>query len=379
MPVRQFQDKLILDGVTRTKDGFMTASVKAARTGIQIYTGAEVGMPDLATVRVYRPETEVFNKDSLHSYAWKPVTINHPTEDVTAKNWKDLARGYTGDEVARDGDFVRVPLALMDAAAIQAVEDGKREVSMGYSAILEFVDGITPSGEPFNAVQRELRMNHLAIVSAARGGSDLRVGDGEREPNMANKIVLVDGLQVETTEAGAQAIEKLMRDLKAVRDQGVVDLAAKDTQITTLKAEVSKKDGEMAVMKKQIDDGAMTPAKLDAAVLSRSALITDAKKIAGDNLVVKDRTDAEIRRAAIAAHLGDEEAKKMDDAAISGAFAFAAKAAGGTGPVNNGLQPLRQAIAGSQSVNDAAEADKAWNDHVAGLQTAYKSPSKVAA
>ena len=35
-----------------------------------------------------------------------------------------VAVGQTGSEIVRDGEFVRVPLVLMDAAAINAYESG---------------------------------------------------------------------------------------------------------------------------------------------------------------------------------------------------------------------------------------------------------------
>src|SRR5690606_13036081 len=139
--------------------------------------GWEVGKPDRPTVRVYRPETEVFSKDALHTYAHRPVTLDHPDEAVTADNWKDYAIGQTGGEVARDGEFVRVPLVLMDSKAIEAVENGKRELSMGYSAELVFDSGVTPDGQEYDAIQKNLRMNHLAVVTMARGGSQLKIGD----------------------------------------------------------------------------------------------------------------------------------------------------------------------------------------------------------
>jgi len=47
-----------------TADGYMVAMPKAARIGMQDYMGSELGRPDLKVVRVYRPEEEVFNKDS---------------------------------------------------------------------------------------------------------------------------------------------------------------------------------------------------------------------------------------------------------------------------------------------------------------------------
>src|SRR5690606_29290937 len=105
---------------------------------IQLYAGYEVGKPELPVVRVYRPSDEVFSKDALATYPHKPITNDHPAEPVSAENWKDHAVGFIGDEVARDGEFVRIPLMLADARAIADIEAGKRELSAGYTCELEW-------------------------------------------------------------------------------------------------------------------------------------------------------------------------------------------------------------------------------------------------
>lgn len=174
----KFTDTVVFDGSRRTEDGFLAGNVRVARTGIQVYRGWEVGRPDMQEVRVYRPEREVFHKDAMHSFSHRPVTLDHPDEMVTAKNWKQYAIGQTGDEVLRDGEFLRVPMVLMDAAAISAVEGGKRQLSMGYTCDLKWQDGVTPQGEKYDAVQTAIRGNHLAVVGAARGGAQLRI-DGD--------------------------------------------------------------------------------------------------------------------------------------------------------------------------------------------------------
>lgn len=186
--MNQLFDAVTLDAgtVRRTGDGYLAASALSARTGIQLYRGAEVGKPHLDVVRVYRPPEEVFAKDAMHSFAWRPLTVDHPREAVTADNWKRLAVGQTGDEVARDGDAIRVPLVLMDAAAIRAVENGKRELSWGYTADLKWGDGKTPAGEAYDAIQTNIRANHLAVVAAARGGSALRIGDAAGDQVVRN-------------------------------------------------------------------------------------------------------------------------------------------------------------------------------------------------
>ena len=215
----QLFDTMTLDGLRRTQDGYLVADARVARTGIQLYTGREVdpenkhGLRDKAVVRVCRPEEEVFAKDAMHSYAYRPVTDDHPSEQVTAENWKQHSVGQTGGEVARDGEFDRVPLVLMDKAIIAKVEGGKRELSMGYSTELKFQDGVTPSGEQYDAIQTRLKMNHLAVASAARGGSHLKIGDTSKEKDMTLKTVTVDGIPVEVTDQGATVIATLQTRL----------------------------------------------------------------------------------------------------------------------------------------------------------------------
>ena len=171
-------DKLTIDDKRRTHDGYMTVNARVARAGnVQIYTGSEVGKPEMAAVRVFRPADEVFHKDTLRSFAHRPVTLGHPSMAVTAGNWKDVAKGWSDSEVARDGEFVRVSMLLADEAAIQAVEDGTRELSMGYDCTLDWTAGTSPTGEAYDAIQRGIRSNHIAVVERARGGADLRIGD----------------------------------------------------------------------------------------------------------------------------------------------------------------------------------------------------------
>lgn len=173
-------DEITIDDkadVRFTDDGFLVATPRVARTGIQLYRGSECKRPDMDIVRVYRPADSVFASDAMHSFAHRPVTIEHPPAPITADNWKKHAVGQTGDEIIRDGDAIRVPMVLMDKAAIAAYKDGKNQLSMGYTCDLIWKPGVTPSGEKYDAIQTAIKANHLAVVDNARGGSQLTIGD----------------------------------------------------------------------------------------------------------------------------------------------------------------------------------------------------------
>ncbi|NEK15702.1 DUF2213 domain-containing protein [Rhizobium leguminosarum] len=171
-------DRLTIDEKRRTHDGYLTVNARVARAGnVQLYTGAEVGKPEMATVRVYRPADEVFDKSTMESFAHRPVTFGHPSQAVSAANWRDVAKGWSDGEVARDGEFIRVSMLLADADTIAAVENGTRELSMGYDCTLDWTSGQTAAGEAYDAIQRGIRSNHIAVVEKARGGAELRIGD----------------------------------------------------------------------------------------------------------------------------------------------------------------------------------------------------------
>lgn len=345
-------DSVQLSGTRRTADGYLVADARVARTGIQVYRGAEVGRPDLDTVRLYRPEDEVFAADALQTFAYRPVTIGHPDGGVTAANWRDVAVGQTGGEVVRDGAFVRVPLVLMDAAAIAAVEAGQRELSMGYAAEIEFADGETPEGEAYDAIQRGLRMNHVAVVARARGGQELRIGDGagkggaapittERTMTEALKTVVLGDKAAQVAADAAPIIEDWKRQMAD-------SLAAKDAALADAKKLADTKDGEIAALKAQLADAQMTPAKLADAVKARAALLADAAKLAPAVAGLDAMTDAEIRRAVVAARLGDA-ASGMSDEAVAGAFSAMAAMP---------KDPVRAALSvGAQTVNDGGSWD----------------------
>lgn len=268
----QITDALVLDAasVRLTRDGYMVAEARVARTGVQSYRAAELGLADRAAddiVRVWRPADEVFAPEAMASLAHRPMTMDHPAEPVTAANWKRHAIGTTGGDVARDGDTIRVPLTLMDAAAIADVQAGKRELSVGYSCELLFEDGVTPEGEAYDAVQRSIRGNHVAVCQAARGGPRLRIGDND------------------ATQA---TIERLQ--------------------------------GQVAALEAQLRDAAPSPERLQALAAARAQLVADAARVANGDIDAGGCSDADLRRAAVAMRLGDG-VDAMSDAAVEGAFA----------------------------------------------------------
>lgn len=368
----QFTDAVTVSGTRRTADGYLIAEAKSVRTGIQLYSGDEVGKPEIPIVRVYRPAEQVFADASLQSFTHAPVTMNHPDEAVTAANWKDLAIGEVSTAAKKDGEWVHLPLILKDAKAIAEVEEGKRELSAGYTCELVWGDGVTPDGQQFDATQTNIKINHLAVVTRARAGSRARIGDGaswgaspftqtadERKGPMADTLrkMLVDGLQVETTDAGAAAIEKLLGDKKALETR--LDDAEKAHQaaLAAKDAELAKKDAAIDAEKAKV----LSDADIDKRVQARADLITVAKSIAKD-VKTEGLSDAAIRKAVVVAKFGDAAIAGKPDAYVDARFDLLVEdaAKGAADPfaavVKDGVKQI--------DTNSTSTAHKAMTDHL---------------
>lgn len=321
--MKRFIEDAQLSGSRITTDGYLVASVLCARTGIQDYLGTELDKPDMPIVKVYRPESSVFAKDSLSTFVGKPTTNDHPPVQVTADNWKEYAVGSIGEEVLRDGEYIRVPITLMDAATIRAVQDGKREISMGYDMELDWTPGTTSDGQAYDAVMTNLRMNHLAIVDRGRAGSRARIDDkspwgvaplntdDRNPPIMTTRKIVVDGLTIETTEQGAEAIGKLQTEKQSIADARDAAIAAKD-------AELAAKDARIADLEKS----QLTAEALDAKVQARADLLAKAKTLAKD-ADFSGKADLEIMKAAVIAVRGADAVKDKSDAYVTAAFDLA--------------------------------------------------------
>ncbi|WP_422057717.1 DUF2213 domain-containing protein [Sphingomonas sp.] len=327
-----FADALTLDAPRRTRDGYLAVRAKVARTGVYQYTGREVdpdnahGLRDRAIVNVLRDEATVFDKAAVHSFIGKPITDNHPREVVTADNWRNHARG-TIMGALRDGEALAFDLLLTDASAIAAVDSGKRELSNGYAAELEFGDFRAADGTPCQARQSKITGgNHVALVDRGRAGPECRIADAfalcDANPQAVArlsqakedrvKVTNLDGLSVNLTDASA--VEQAITTLDGKLSKAAADLADANGKFATL-------TGEKAVLESKLKDAEakIAPGALDKLVADRAALVAKAKSIKPD-LVTDGKTDAEIRKDALGA-----VADGLDDAAVAGAFAYATK------------------------------------------------------
>ncbi len=384
----QFDETFTLDadtakrfGMRLRKDGYLVAEPRVARTGVQLYRGHELGRPDMEVVRVMRPESEVFDKRAMSSLAHVPITLDHPDTPVDSTNWKKLAVGHSTGDVARDGDYVRVPLMIADKAAIDAAQSGTSQLSVGYSARLLWGEGENGAGEKFDAMQTQIRANHIAMVSAARGGEKLKLGDhnrSKRTPGKGKNMTTrnIDGVTIELEDRDDQILGRHLSALnKQIADQGA-DVEKIKAQIAALQAQLAAamkagdaKDGEIGALKQKVEDSKITPEIMDKALNLRMDVVDRATAFFGDaqKYAWNGKADTQIRRDVVAARLGDQKTKLMNDDAVEGAFLSITET-----EQQDGFQRMTQSFSRppSPSFNDKAAA--AYDKRNADLSNRWK-------
>ena len=176
MEVRYYGDK-ISKRIAKTPEGFLICQdVPISRTGFQSYLASEImeNCPDKhKIIHVYRPAEEVFNEKSLASFEGKPVTNEHPQEDVTPMNYHKFCCGHVQNVHAGEGEDagkVLADLYITDPTLIQLIKDGKREVSCGYYAEEK-------RDSQGRLCQTKIRGNHVAVVNSGRAGKSVCIRD----------------------------------------------------------------------------------------------------------------------------------------------------------------------------------------------------------
>ena len=290
-----------------TDEGFLKVPARISRIGIQEYLAVEMGITDRepgSIIRVYRPEEEVFSDESLSSFASKPITDNHPPELITSKNAKEFSVGHAGPEVTRDGMFAQTLLHITDADAIAKVESGKVELSNGYTADIDWTPGISPNGEQYDAVQRNIKGNHVAIVEKGRAGSECRLADNL--PTNGDEAIMakvtIDGVDYEVSDQAGQAVGKLQSrlfDAEKETQESEEELKKKEDE-----AEAKEKESKATedTLQAKLDDAiakAPTGEALDKLVADRAALVAQVAAIAPD-LKWEGKDTATLKREVVA-------------------------------------------------------------------------------
>lgn len=242
----------------RTDDGMLLASATFARDGVLEYRRAD------GTVRreLRLPETNQ-DPETLHSFGLAPVGIEHPPGLVTKDNAGDYRKGislqnvrYTG---SGKGGFVRGEVALFDSDAIALAESGdKIQLSAGYTCDVEDSPGVW-RGQQYDAVQRNVKVNHIALTARGRAGPDVCLHlDSLEDPDVAFQVVADAADPPESTDSPSKKrMATFHLDGVEYADIPEVFAAAIAPKIKQLEAVLPKHDSaqeQLTELKEQVDE-----------------------------------------------------------------------------------------------------------------------------
>ena len=246
----------------KTDEGFIKDSPIIGRTGILVYMNA-----DGSTRREYRPPEEAFKADSLASIRGKPITMGHHglVTNETYKQSKPI--GTVLSEGKQDGNNIRADVVIYD------LNTDDRELSCGYQTELEETPGVTEDGQHYDAIQRNIVYNHLAIVPRGRAGNARLNMDGEQileseVDKMSKKIKLDNGIEYDVPAE----VEVAFGAMIAKADEQKKELDAMTAKFDSATAEIEKLKQDAA--KAEAD----FKAKFDDAVKTTIELRTIAQK-----------------------------------------------------------------------------------------------------
>lgn len=306
-----------------------------SRVGVFDYLGSSLpGAPDPGRVyRVYRPAEELADPEFLDSLRLLPFIDEHEMlgpEDAGYTPPEDRGvHGVIGEAVEFDGQFVRGNLKIFSDALARAIDNGKRELSLGYRCVYDWVAGEF-EGVKYDAVQRKLRGNHLALVGAGRMGPAVAVLDHNSTftvdhlefVNMTDKTENTgdggEGMTIASAVAAIEAIKPLIAALGAAPAAPMEDKEAKPGEGD---APAEQSPAEMAAAVDRANTVAAVDAKLGTiakaldALANRPAPVLDHAEVARAIREDAAKRDDLVRR--LTPHVGAFDSAAMSYAEVA--------------------------------------------------------------
>jgi len=374
-----------------TEEGYIRATPIVTRTGVFLYLNE-----DGTERRELRHPDDVFNFDSLSSMKMIPITNGHPRERmVNADSAKRLTVGHTGESIVPDGKYVRSSIVVTDGKAVEAVRNGRNQLSLGYQVELIEEDGFF-GGEQYDHRQTNIRYNHLALVDSARAGNaaSLHIDSAEIDPipkqpknqtqtqtqtqggTMPTMVkVTLDGIEYDAQPEVKNALTKALQSNQD--NAAAVEKITKERDTVTAERDDLKAKLDEATKKLENND------HIQEAVKTRLALVETAKKVldAADHEKIDGMTDAEIKNSVILKRHPDAKLDGQSDAYIQARFDAVVEDVKKDGDKDNkggGAADQKKQIGagGNTDNNDELDAEKARERMIKRNNDAWKGEKK---
>lgn len=300
--------ELRLDKAESLDNGWMRVSAVIGRVGVFEYRDAAGKV-----TREYRPPEEVLDAASVRSFEGVPLTNDHPPVRLDGTNARAYSAGSVGS-VKPTSDHLDATVLVQDVSVVALAQSGKRQLSPGYTVELDMTPGTTPNGEKYDAVQRKIRGNHVALVQDGRQGApvSLRMDAGDA---VAKEIPMTikakdddksgaddrDDAKTVKVMVGDDEFSMSAGEAKALRKQlkGGGKPAAKADDGDELAALRGRCDALEAALKKRDDADKERADSEGKRIDARVELVSNARRIIGDDFKADGKSDAEVMAAVV--------------------------------------------------------------------------------
>lgn len=335
--------------VYETDEGFLRARVTIARTGVFLY------LRDGKVQREAKLPEELFKKSTIDSCRLKPVADGHPPLNdcrglITPTNYQKYTKGTFGDTVEIvSGDRIQTTEMVYDKSLMLSLKAGdKREVSIGFESWIDKTPGLFPgTNEPYDAIQRDITVNHLSHVPHGKGGEEVKIhldssdeiGYMIQEETMDKKVEtkkkpIQDGAEDIADQPAPDdqifksvfsALQNFFTKFLGETNTGTPVIDDKKTselqsQIDALKKENEELKKKGATNVPEPNQDAALDDKIKEAVNTRIKLIDSVKAVVPE-LRADSLSDRDIRLKAIASILPDKKiAQDASDEVVSAVF-----------------------------------------------------------
>jgi hypothetical protein len=298
-----------------------------SKVGVFPYFGKQIH-PDLdpdKVYNVYRPEEELSNPDCIDSFKLLPWIDEHTMlgseDDGFVPAERKGVEGIIGEDVYFEDGYLKGNLKVFSEKLAQRIEDGKKELSIGYRCLYDIENG-TYNGQSYDAIQRNIRGNHVALVTEGRAGPDVAVLDHFKFTLDSRGLVMpkdeMNEKEKESKDEGeALTLESLAAQVKAIAE-AVAELKAGMSK-TEDEDKDEKKDDESKSEAKDEDETEEPSEGMDEKIKS---LTNDIKELrsAGTKTLMREIAQRDALAKQLSNHIGvfDHADKTLDEVAKYG-------------------------------------------------------------
>ena len=294
-----------------------------SRVGVFPYLGKQISkkLDPNKIYMVYRPEEELSNPECIESFKLLPWIDLHPKKLLGPESAGRMpaeqkgVEGVIGEDVYFEGDTLYGNLKCFSESLQDNIDSGeKKELSIGYACKYDLTPG-TWNGKYYDAIQRNLRGNHVASVPKGRMGPEISVLDSMVFTFDAKDIKMPEAAKLEhvlTLDEVNSWLEKAEpKDLKKTYDMlserlGAKDKAAKDA--AEKEASKAAKDAEEKLANDKAAKDAAEKAEAEKKKAEADKAAKDAEEKLANDKAAKDAEEKEAK---------EKEKTMAADAAIS--------------------------------------------------------------